>query len=164
MTLQSASEVSFVMALLEREEQLRRDAKADQDALRQEMQQRATDEHAQQEAKFEKRMQEMVAKMDAMRDELKGQKEMATGRQIAALQVRLQALYAAELLSEAELHVVEDIIVDALELTTVAGTMTQELMQTSALVVKVVKLVVLSERIDADVAFARQVRRKYVDA
>ena len=69
---------------------------------------------------------------------------------------RLQALHTAELLTDAEMHAAEDVIVDCIEVrakTPGAPAAVQAVDQA-------LTMVVLSERLAGDAAFARQLRRK----
>ena len=91
--------------------------------------------------------------------------------ELIALQARLEALHAAELLAEAELFVVEDLIADFVELQATVpdgGVLSQEAIYSAvggscAPAVKLHKLVRLSNKMGSDAAFARQVKRKFVD-
>ena len=70
------------------------------------------------------------------------------GQQVAALQMRLEALHATKLLSDEELFALEDAIADADEAPDGDG--------------RVVRMVALSVRMSADAAFSRQLRRKFM--
>ena len=160
---QNVEDTSLVEVLLAREDKIRQEAK---------------EEKAAQEAKYEKLRQEMDAKIDAkveqmreqMREDMKPKPALSPS-QIDALQTRIEALRVAELLSDEELFVLEDIVADFVELE--ASTMpamrpiTLEAVHTSAgdacaPAAKLLKLVALSERLATDAAFARQARRKFV--
>ena len=82
-----------------------------------------------------------------------------SGRQLAGLQARLEALRDAELLTDEELHVLEDICGDFVEL----GPVTLEMVPSSDAACKCLRLTRLSEGIAADRAFARQARRKFIN-
>ena len=110
------------------------------------------------------------ASLQKLREELTP-REVVTDTQVKALQTRLEALHAAQLISDDELFVLEDIVADFVELE--ASTMpamrpiTLEAVHTSAgdacaPAAKLLKLVALSERLATDAAFARQARRKFV--
>ena len=71
---------------------------------------------------------------------------------------RLQALHAAQLLTEAELGRVEDAIADAIAVMEV----TPELPASDSYVGAVLKLLAFSKKIVGDVSFARQLRRHFV--
>ena len=81
--------------------------------------------------------------------------ESISEEQLAALQARLQALHDAQLLTDEERDAVEDTVADCIEAMETAVVSAPELDQ-------VRKMIVLSERISADAAFARQLRRKFV--
>jgi hypothetical protein len=82
-----------------------------------------------------------------------------SSEQLSALQVRLEGLHAAQLLSDDELHALEDLIADFIELRT-----SRELVSGRgyATMLKLAKLIGLGEGLPADCSFARQARRKYV--
>jgi hypothetical protein len=86
---------------------------------------------------------------------------------VAALQVRIQACHAAQLLSQEELLELEDRIVDAIEAdwsrTIDAGARADGFASARASQGCVLaKMVVLSEKVVGDAMFARQLRRKFV--
>ena len=70
-------------------------------------------------------------------------------QQLPALQARLEALHGARLLTEDELFLIEDALVDSLELESDGS--------------RVAQLIALSTRLTGDAAFARQLRRKVFD-
>ena len=121
-------------------------------------------EKARQEAKAEKaemaaRMEEMEAKLEQQRQETEQQRQQnAKLREqallVAALQSRVQALHAARLLGDEELHRLEDIIVDGCDIDGGGGETGESRL--------VAQMVALSGRVVADGAFARQLRRKFV--
>jgi hypothetical protein len=78
--------------------------------------------------------------MDRMREA--AAKERVSGAESALLQRRLEAVHAANLLSDEELYAVEDVVADGDEASIAA-------------------LISLSAKLVADAAFARQLRRKY---
>jgi hypothetical protein len=98
-----------------------------------------------------------------MREEMKPA-EAISAQQLASLQARLEALHAAKLLTDSEVHTLEDTIADYLELRSLmaGSTVTRDTANSSEAVGKLLKLIGLSEGIAADGAFARQARRKYV--
>ena len=75
---------------------------------------------------------------------------------LAALQARMEALHAAQLLTDAELYSVEDTIVDCIEVLAKAP----RTPATKQEVAQARTAVILSERLRADEVFARQLRRK----
>lgn len=107
----------------------------------------------QQEAKMEQQRQEMEQQRQDNTTKLREQVLLRELTQIAALQLRVQSLHAAQLLADEELYGLEDIIVDGCEV---------ELADGGAGDGRVAKMVALSERVAADGAFARQLRRKFV--
>ena len=76
----------------------------------------------------------------------------------------IEALHAAELLTADELYTLEDMCCDVMELetTTAGGILTMDMAQTHPIITKACKLAGLSARIGSDVAFARQVRKRYL--
>ena len=116
------------------------------DRVRQEM------ERARQEtqAKMEQQQAEAKAETDQLREaahasKLREQALKMREQQVVALQARLEILYAAELLADEELHVVEDAIADSEE---------------SGENDRVPTLISLSGKMTSDRAFARQLQRK----
>jgi hypothetical protein len=112
------------------------------------------------EAKFE-------AKLEAQRQEMLQKHApsvvVITDEQFAALQLRLEALHASQLVTSDELGVIEDLCADFAEVqAAVGGVMTNELLLAFEPAAKLKRLVGVSEKIQSDAAFARQVRRKFV--
>ena len=132
--------------MLEREKEMRQEAKAEKAELR----------------------QEMEGKTDELRQEMREDMQPATlaaaisEQQIVALQARLEDLHKAKLLSDDEFFALEDTIADHVEFEASMSTVTLELAQANEASSKLLKLVALSERIATDGSFARQARRKYV--
>ena len=117
------------------------------------------------EAKLEaSRMREAEAKLEAERRvteaKLLGKLEAQKFREVSVLQVRLEALHSAKLLTDEEMFAMEDIIADSFD----DQDHEDEDDGGSRAVAceKVASLVVLSGRIASNASFARQVRRKYV--
>ena len=83
---------------------------------------------------------------------------------LTALQARLEALHvhAAQLLTDAEVETLEDMVADYLDLKASMGIVTLEAMQANENTMRLLKLVVLSEGVATDGALARQARRKFV--
>ena len=135
----------------------------------------------QQEAKIEQQRQEMEAKMEHHRQETERQRqENATLReqqreeieqlreqakpqlardtvseeQLGALQLRLEVLHEARLLTDEELNSLEDAVVDCIELLPTA-------FATERGVDKVIKMILVSERVGNDKTLARQLKRKF---
>ena len=138
------------------DEQRRHDAKllqlanAEKEALRQEVERERE--------RAERTRQETQAEMERLREASRPRtaEEACSDEQLEAVQSRLQALHTAELLTDAELHAAEDVIVDCIEVrakTPGAPAAVQAVDQA-------LTMVVLSERLASDAAFARQLRRK----
>ena len=102
-------------------------------------------------------MQDVEAKLEQQRRETEQQRQQT---QVTALQSRVQALHAARLLGDEELYRLEDIIVDGCDIDGAGGDSSGEGGESRAAVVA--QMVALSERVVADGAFARQLRRKFV--
>ena len=163
----TTEDASLVVVLLEREEQMRQEAKAERveqeakvEKLRQETEAKAAAEKAE-------LRQEMQQQMEKMREEIEEKltpAEAISEQRLASLQARLEALHVAKLLGDDELYALEDMMADYLELKASMGThvVTSEMVYASASASKLLKVVGLSEGVAADGAFARQVRRKYV--
>ena len=111
------------------------------------------------EAKLEKARQEMQSKVEQVEEKLTPAAAI-TGEQIASLGARLEALHAAQLLSDEELFTLEDTVADYVELQSSMGVITLEAAHAIRAADKLVKLVALSEGIEVDRSFARQLRRK----
>jgi hypothetical protein len=121
------------------------------------------------EAKAEKAKSEMESKLAAIEAKLLATEAKlkpapaASDEQLSALQSRLEAMHAAELLQEAELTACEDLLADVIALEASMGTqLTVEMAQANLSVAKMCKLVALSAKMPSDSAFARQIRRKFV--
>jgi hypothetical protein len=71
------------------------------------------------------------------------------------LQLRLQSLHAAELLSDDELFSLEDSVIDCIEVLPTASV-------DASSVDKVLRMIRVSEKVAADGSLARQLRRKFV--
>ena len=102
----------------------------------------------------------MESQMEAMRAELTAQ-EAVTAEQLEALQTRIEAVHAAQLLSEEERFALEDQLADFVELKALQPVLTREMLHVPVVGV-VCKLVALSEGMANDAVFARQARRKFV--
>ena len=105
------------------------------------------------EAKMREQMREMEAKL--------APKEVISAEQIDAVTARLEALHAAQLLSDEELFALEDCMADFIEARAAVDVVTMETVNTVRAVGKMHKLVSLSEGL-GDPALARQLRRKFV--
>jgi hypothetical protein len=107
---------------------------------------------------------EMEARLAEQRKALEV-KDAISDAQITALQARLESLHAAQLLAEEELYALEDTVADYVELraSMLGQAITEAMVYAShsfGAASKLHKLVALSAALPADVAFARQVRRK----
>ena len=140
-------------ALVDLVDKIRSDMKAEKDELRVEMKTEKEEMLAQAKADTE-------ASLQKLREELTP-REVVTDTQVKALQTRLEALHAAQLISDDELFVLEDCIADFFEAKGLA-VVTSEMASTHAAVGKVLKLIVLTEGVERDAPFARQLRRKFM--
>ena len=91
--------------------------------------------------------------------------DAVSGHALGALQVRVHALYDSELLTEQEMHAVDDTIAECIEAMAMAAMVEGEGPRMSSAiahpaVVRVVKLIALEARIKVDAALARQFRRR----
>jgi hypothetical protein len=142
----------------ERDEIVRREAKADR---------------AEMEAKMERQRKEMELQQAALKAELTLQLTVpppapaTTDERLAALQARVEGLHATKLLTDEELFALEDLVADYVELTASVtdGVITKDMiyaMPTAGVASKLDKLVGLSAAMAGDAAFARQARRKFL--
>jgi hypothetical protein len=119
------------------------------------------------EARLEKQQEEMEklreeaieARIQAAVQAAQKPQEAFSGQQLMDLQARLVALHEAKLLTEDECFILEDLCADYLELKASVGSITVSANEVGG---KLLKLIALSEGIDADARFARQARRKFV--
>jgi hypothetical protein len=96
----------------------------------------------------------MMSAMEKQRVEMQALLDQA---QMTALQVRVQALHATQLLTDEELYRIEDVIADGCEVNDVrVGTSADGRGE------QVARMVALSARVAVEGAFARQLRRKFV--
>ena len=103
------------------------------------------------EAKWEDRLRQEVE-----RAKPQAASEAISAEQLEALQARLQAMHSkAKLLTEEELGNLEDTIADCIEVMPTADVKDHAVDQT-------LRMVLLSERMQVDGSFARQLRRKFV--
>ena len=142
-------DLTLLQLMLEREDRTRQEAKEREERMRQE-------------AKAEKA--EMDTKLEELREELKP-KPLLSEDDLCALQVRLSVLHASQLLNDEQLHELEDLCADYIELNTEApgGFVTPELarMTQDGGAWRLVRLARLSVGIEADASFARQAIRKF---
>ena len=139
-----------VMLLLERDDQ----AKQEMEDRMAEVKREAQADRAEQKQEMEALVKQVEAKLTPT--------AAISGGQIASLGARLEALHAAQLLSDEELFTLEDAVADYVELQSSMGVITLEAAHAIRAADKLVKLVALSEHIAADGAFSRQARRKYL--
>jgi len=109
------------------------------------------------EARLEKQMQATLKQQEEV-GRVKAQAAEAEGKlrdqQTAALQSRFQTLHTSKLLSDEELYRLEDLVFDSCE--------AQGSSAAAAGASQVTSMIALSERAQANEAFARQLRRKFV--
>jgi hypothetical protein len=131
----TCSNSTLITLMLEREEQLRAQAKSERDELQEQIQ--ALERRLAPEAAF-------------------------TDEQLSMFQARMTGLHSADLLSSELFHGIEDTCADAIELASSVrgGVLTVDMAATNEMVAKLRKLIVLSERLDVDASLARQIRRK----
>ena len=115
---------------------------------------------------METKMEQQRAEMDRQRAEMEAKlmpKPVVSSQQLEELQCRLETLHAAQLLSADELYTLEDMVADYVELESrAAAAITLEVVHTNENASKLLTLIALSERLAADGAFLRQLRRKYL--
>ena len=114
----------------------------------------ATRSKAELEAKLQKQHEETEKLREQAR--IRTASEAISEEQLEALQSRLVALHEAKLLTDEESDTAEDITIDCLELLAKAPMTTLE----HPTVDRVRTMIVLSGKVAADRAFARQLRRK----
>ena len=113
------------------------------------------------EAKLEEQRQETTKLRLAMEKRL-APKEVISTEQVDAVTARLEALHAAQLLSDDELFALEDCVADFIEAQASYDVVTMEAVNANCAIGKVHKLVALGEGMPSDAMFARQLRRKFV--
>ena len=113
------------------------------------------------EAKLEEQRQETTKLRLAMEKRL-APKEVISTEQVDAVTARLEALHAAQLLSDDELFALEDCVADFIEAQASYDVVTMEAVNANRALGKVHKLVALGEGMPSDAMFARQLRRKFV--
>ena len=141
----------------------------DQQALLEKQQMLLLDQQKEAKCELDQARQEADAKMETRMDqhkreieELKAPQEAISAQQVEALTARLQALHAAQMLSDDELFAVEDCVADFLEAKASYGVLTLEAVHAHRALSKVHKLLALGEGMSDDAMFARQLRRKFV--
>ena len=171
----SGSNLAEVTSFLREQQRMQMERDGEAKAERAEMEARLEAQRRETEAQRREteasRMTEAEAKLQAQRREaeaerrvteakLLGKLEAQKFREVSVLQVRLEALHSAKLLTDEEMFAMEDIIADSFD----DQDHEDEDDDGSRAVAceKVASLVVLSGRIASNASFARQVRRKYV--
>lgn len=146
---------STSMAMMDILRELRAEAKAEVTDLRAEARSET--------AALQLKVVELEAQLMAEKDvKLQPEEPAISADQLTALQARLEALHVAKLLSVEELHALEDTVADYFDLVaTMKVVMTMDIVNTQRVATQVLKMVVLSEGVVSDSAFARQCRRKF---
>jgi hypothetical protein len=122
------------------------------------------------EDKRQRERDETKADMEKMRLALMARppppRELISQTQLAALHVRLEGLRvqgtpgeSAQLLTESEMHCLEDAVADYITLRSTVPVVTADMLQASPTALKIAQLVALSEQLTADRPFARQALR-----
>jgi hypothetical protein len=120
----------------------------------------AKTEKAEQEAKFEARLEaqrtEMQTQIEQLQQQTKPQmaRDAIADEQLEGLQARLETLHEARLLTDSELEILEDAVVDCIEVLPTA-------FATERVVEKVMKMILITEKVANDKTLARQLRRKF---
>ena len=136
----------------QREEVLRAESKAEKEQMKAEI-----DQHRQEIEQLKQALATAHLERQLMeQNRSKVASERLAETQIEELQVRLQRLEAARQLTYEEQVALEDIVVDCMEVMSKTPTTTVD----DSNVSKVLTMVVLSERVPGDGAFARQLKRK----
>ena len=112
------------------------------------------------EAKLEEQRQE-TTKLRLEMEKRLAPKEVISAEQVDAVTARLEALHAAQLLSDEELFALEDCMADFIEAKGTVEVVTADTVNTVGAVGKMHKLISLSEGMPRDAMFARQLRRKF---
>ena len=113
------------------------------------------------EAKLEEQRQE-TTKLRLEMEKRLAPKEVISAEQIDAVTARLEALHAAQLLSDEELFALEDCMADFIEAKGTVEVVTADTVNTVRAVGRLHKLISLSEGMPRDAMFARQLRRKLI--
>jgi chromosome segregation ATPase len=138
----------------------RADAKADLEAQLSKMEAKIEAEAAKAEQRAEAKMNEMAQLESKLREEL-APSPAVNDDQLSALQARIGALHAAKMLSDDEVYALEDSLADYFDLLASVTVVTKDMATAQSEASKVLKLVVLSERMASDQGFARQCQRKF---
>ena len=112
------------------------------------------------EAKLEEQRQE-TTKLRLEMEKRLAPKEVISMEQVDAVTARLEALHAAQLLSDEELFALEDCMADFIEAQASYDVVTMEAVNANRAIGRVHKLVALGEGMPRDAMFARQLRRKF---
>jgi hypothetical protein len=147
-------------------ERQRQESEAKLERQRQESEAKFEQQRQDSDGKLEQQRQESEAKVEQQRhmiESLQAQlaarpqpaMEVVDEEQLAALQSRLQAMHGSKLLTDDELFLIEDAIVDCVEAMPTAGASASE-------VEKVAKMLLVSSKVASDGTLARQLRRKFL--
>eukprot|EP01046_Picozoa_sp_COSAG06_P009153 COSAG06_NODE_474_length_15284_cov_124.295582_5_plen_141_part_00 len=128
------------------------------------MQAKADEQTTEWQAKLEAQRHETdQLRQEAFESKLLQPQEVVSTTQIQDLSDRIEAMHAAQLLSDDELFAMEDHVADFLEAkSSVVGVVTMDVANANREVGKLQKIVVLGEGMPKDAMFARQIRRKFV--
>jgi hypothetical protein len=127
---------------------------------------------ARMEARMDKQAVEAKAEREAMQTRLEQQTEARlraelraqpaiTESDLTTLQTRLEGLHAVELLSEAELASLEDVLADFFEASAGCDVVTMEIVNMHRAVGQVHMMIAVSKGMAKDPMFARQLKRKF---
>jgi septal ring factor EnvC (AmiA/AmiB activator) len=122
------------------------EAKAEREAMQTRLEQQQAEIQAQTEAR--------------LRAELRAQPAI-TESDLTTLQTRLEGLHAVELLSEAELASLEDVLADFFEASAGCDVVTMEIVNMHRAVGQVHMMIAVSKGMAKDPMFARQLKRKF---
>ena len=118
-----------------------------------EQQEEEMERQSQESARLREQTQVAAWQLHVREQALEGKLAAAVESKVGALQSRVEALHAAQLLTDDELYSLEDIIADGCEVMVASGGEGPE--------DRVGKMIALSEMMAADGAFSRQLRRKF---
>ena len=138
----------------QRQEQQAREDRLREDLERVKHEMEVKTEQQRADAEAQRRTVEAGLREEVERAKPQAASEAISAVQLEALQARLQALHTAKLLTEDELGNLEDTIADCVEVLPTADVKDHAVGQT-------VRMVLLSERMQVDGSFARQLKRKF---
>ena len=125
----------------------------EQEEAKMEQQEEEMERQSQESARLREQTQVAAWQLHVREQALEGKLAAAVESKVGALQSRVEALHAAQLLTDDELYSLEDIIADGCEVMVASGGEGPE--------DRVGKMIALSEMMAADGAFSRQLRRKF---